>query len=383
MKSSWLPYDEMLDQYSRTEIKGLMRIFLYIIPSIAVILSAVNFIIGNANVALTTLIVPVFCVPSLYFLYKGFINSSMIMITSIMIITTSIVCIQGARIHEVGIIIFPVTVFFASMVMNLRGVILTLIAVSICLAVIVIGEQYEFFPPPTHEPGWIDLLVVLAVLIVHSFITYSFSSITRNNLAKVQVELQNQKHYQDEIAQNLSEKTELLRLVHHRVKNNLLLVNSLIELEAYEKPKIKKDLQEVIESIYTIARAHDPLYHTEDYKQVAIKPYLEKLIATFVQSNAVRGLDMKLADCLIFHEKALLLGILLQKILSSIRGLEEMDMLISLKADNSRLKLCVMSKGSQEMILSDSSLIHLLCEQIGGNLEEEIKEIQISLGMSN
>lgn len=379
MKSSWLPYDEMLDQYARTEITGLMRIFLYIIPSIAVVLSTVNFIIGNTNVAITTLLVPIFCIPSLYFLHKGYINSSMIIITSIMIITTSIVCTQGARVHEVGIIIFPVTVFFASMVMNLKGVILTISAVAICLAIIVFGEQFGYFENSTHEPGWVDLLVVLAVLIVHTFITFSFSRITRNNLSKVQVELQNQKHFKEEISENLSEKTELLRLVHHRVKNNLLLVNSLIELETYEKPEIKQELKEVIESIYTIARAHDPLYHTEDYKQVSIKPYLEKLIATFVQSNAVKGLDTKFEDYLIFHEKALLLGIILQKILSSISRLDEMTLTVSLELNNNHLELCVMSKADHQLELNNTSLIQLLVEQIDGKMMMSSNEVLISL----
>ncbi len=369
MFSDWLPYDNTIDQYARNEIKNLMRMFLLIIPSVAIVLSTVNFIYGQIDVAMATLGVPVFCLLAWHYLNRGHMNISMIMITSIMIIVTSVICFLGARVHEVGIIIFPVIVFFASLVMNVRGVIVTITAVSLCLALLVFGEQYHVFPSQTHARSWVDLLVVLSVLLIHVFMTFSFSGVTRDSLKKVQMELENQRLLKDEIAENLTEKTELLRLVHHRVKNNLLLVNSLIELEAYERPAMKSHLKEVTDSIYTIARAHDPLYHTDDYKQVSIKPYLEKSLASFVQSHTIKGLEIHLEDCLIFHEKALLLGIILQKSMSAIDRLESMILEIELKYNDDLLQLKLSSLNQKPFKFSDKSLIQLLIKQIGGTVE--------------
>lgn len=360
-----------------------MRIFLYVIPGISVVLATVDFIFGYTNIAFTTLTVPVFCMAALYFLNRGQINLSMIIITSIMIVATSIICIQGARIHEVGTIIFPVIIFFTSLVMNARAVIITISAVVLCLALIVFGEFYQVFPLKFHERNWIDLPVVLTVLIIHSFMTYSFSNITRNNLTRVRDELETQKVYKAQIAENLVEKTELLRLVHHRVKNNLLLINSLIELEAYDKPEVKHELQEITESIHTIARAHDPLYHTDDYKQVAIKPYLEKLIASFIQSKTIKEINIEIEDRLVFHEKALLLGIIAQKILTSIKSIDFFKLSIELKSNDENLELEILNQNKEEFVLGDTSLIHLLTRQINGKLNVGAKKIYLTFKVTD
>ncbi|MEP1033736.1 histidine kinase dimerization/phosphoacceptor domain -containing protein [Ekhidna sp.] len=378
MRSIWLPYDESLDEYSQKEVTNLMRTFLFIIPGIAVILASLDFIFGYTSIALTTLSVPFFCWASMYFLNRGQINSAMIIITTLMIIATSIICFLGAGIHEVGIIIFPVIVFFSSLVMNVKGVIITSFIVVICLILIVIEEQLNIFPSYAPITKWVDLTVALSVLIIHTFMTFSFSSITKNNLLRIRDELENQKKYKSEIAENLEEKTELLRLVHHRVKNNLLLINSLIELETYGKPDVKEEMSEIADSIHTIARAHDPLYHTDDYKQVSIKPYLEKLIATFAQSRTIKALNVEFEDCLIFHEKALLLGIVLQKLLSSIMSLETMDLGIVLKSKGLNHELELFANNQKTMALEDSSLAELLTQQIGGKLMITKNKIGIS-----
>lgn len=378
MNTDWLTYDQALDQYSGKEVSNLMRTFLYIIPAIAVALAIIDFVFGYTNIAITTLSVPLFCIVSMYYLNKGYIKTSMFIIIAIMVTSTSIICFQGAGIHEVGIIIYPVIVFFASLVMNARGVIITTGVVVLCLILIVIEEQLGIYPGYTQVTTWVDLSVAFSVLVIHTFMTFSFSNITKNNLAKVRVELGNQKKYKEEIADNLEEKTELLRLVHHRVKNNLLLINSLIELETVGQAEAKKELKEISDSIHTIARAHDPLYHTDDYKQVEIKPYLEKLIATFAQSKAIKDLEVKFDDCLIFHEKALLLGIILQKILTSIESLEQLVLTIHLNSNGQTQMLKVLNNSANKIVINDTSLIELLTLQIDGKLESTDQEIVVS-----
>lgn len=379
MKSIWLPYDDTLDRYSRREVTNLMRTFLYIIPGIAVVLATIDFIFGYTNIALTTLSVPLFFWASMYFLNRGKINTAMIIITSIMIIATSIICFIGAGIHEVGLVIFPVIVFFSSLVMNVRGVIVTTSAVIIALGLIVLEEYLNIFPKEAPVTEWVDLIVALSVLIIHTFMTFSFSSITKDNLSRIRTELSNQERYKIEIQENLDEKTELLRLVHHRVKNNLLLINSLIELEAYDKPEIKEEFSEITQSVHTIARAHDPLYHTEDYKQVEIKPYLEKLITTFAQSNAVKGLETRIDECLIYHEKALLMGIILQKLLSSIQQIESMHLMINLASKNKQLTLEVRVKNDVELLIKKASIIDLLVEEVNGELALSNDHVELTI----
>lgn len=380
MNSKWLPYDQTLDDHSKQEIGFLLKTFLFIIPLVAVILAIVNFSLGLPRIALIILTVPIFCLISLAALNRGLINISVITLIAILIAATTLSCTLGNGVHETGIIVLPVIVLFSSLIMNVRGVLITTIIVILCLAYIVFGEQYGLYPSrKVPSARWLDLVVVLTVTIIHIFVTHSFSSITRRNLKRAKTELSNQKKYKEEISTNLKEKSELLRLVHHRVKNNLLLINSLIELETYGKPKIKEELAEVTKSIHTIARAHDPLYHTEDYKQVAIKPYLEKLISSFVQSMGIKDLEVNLEDKLIFHEKAILLGIILQKIITDIEQEDLEKLQISLQSIKKNIILKVMLTNGNRIGGSQKGIIHALVKEMGGEFQVSPNEASIQV----
>ncbi|WP_425392549.1 sensor histidine kinase [Ekhidna sp.] len=377
-RSDWLPYDNTLDSYSKKEVTNLLKTFLLIIPLVSVILAAVNFSLGLAQIALTILTVPIFCLFSFWALNKGMINLSMIILISILIASTTLSCTLGNGVHETGIMVLPVIVLFSSLVMNVRGVIITTVTVIICLAYIVFAEKFGLYPS-RHVPAvrWVDLVVVQTITIIHIFVTYTFSSITKKNLKRVKVELKNQEVYKSEKAENLKEKTELLRLVHHRVKNNLLLINSLIELETHGKPDIKEGLSEITSSIHTIARAHDPLYHTEDYKQVAIKPYLEKLIATFVQSSGISNMHVELEDILVFHEKALLLGIILQKILSEAEPSSLERISNNYDSNSDKMTLEVSFTEDSELSQSGLTLIEKLTNELNGKIDLSGRKISL------
>ncbi|WP_421763074.1 sensor histidine kinase [Ekhidna sp.] len=375
--STWLPYDN-IDDYTFQEVSKLLKTFLYIIPIVAVILATVNFSLGLTTIALTILTVPVFCLFSFIALAKGMINLSMIILMSILIAATTLSCTLGNGVHETGIIVLPVIVLFSSLVMNVRGVILTAIIVILCLAYIVFGEQYGLYPSRgVAAVRWVDLVVVQTITIIHIFVTYTFSNITRKNLERVKEELHNQEIYKSEIAKHLEAKSELLRLVHHRVKNNLLLINSLIELESHGRPDAKDNLSEITNSIHTIARAHDPLYHSDDYKEVSLKPYLDKLIATYVQASGLEKITIDLVDLSIYHEKALLLGIVLQKTLSNLPQNSSADLTVKLSQKQKSLFLVVQSENTHFLRESDSSLIEMLSKKLGGELKITANEVSL------
>lgn len=375
--SSWLPYDHKLDQESLREIISLIRSFLYIIPGISVILAVIDFSIGLTDIALVNLTVPVFCAISLIALNRGHINLSMIITVAILIISTTGICIIGYQIHEIGIILFPVIVLFSSLVMNVRGVVITTLSVILCLALIVFGGIENSVTDISPRAQWVDLIIALIVITLHIFATYRFSNITKNNLRRAKSELRVQKRYKNDIAENLEEKSELLRMVHHRVKNNLLLINSLIELETYGQSKAKEHLQEITESIHTIARAHDPLYHTKDYKRVSIKLYLEKLITSLSQTLGFIRVEIDITDRFISHEKALLLGIITQKILNTLKTPEDLEILIEMKNQEDDFTLTVRTMNEIKLVLEEASLIHLLTKELECDLFIEDTEVRI------
>ncbi len=78
----------------------------------------------------------------------------------------------------------------------------------------------------------------------------------------------------------IAEREVLLREIHHRVKNNLQIVASLISLErgrGGSSPDTGKGGDGTVSRIMTMARIHEQLYHSPDLRRIDLGPYLEDL----------------------------------------------------------------------------------------------------------
>ena len=84
---------------------------------------------------------------------------------------------------------------------------------------------------------------------------------------------------EEEIKESLREKELLLREVHHRVKNDLHLVGSLLTIQAAysENREVRRALTDASGRITVVARAYDKLRATEDKRLVELSELLESL----------------------------------------------------------------------------------------------------------
>lgn len=81
------------------------------------------------------------------------------------------------------------------------------------------------------------------------------------------------------IAEALSEKEVLIREVHHRVKNNLQVVSSLLNLHArkVEDPKALGAIKEGRDRVKSMAFIHQKLYQVDDVRRMAVPDYINDL----------------------------------------------------------------------------------------------------------
>lgn len=85
----------------------------------------------------------------------------------------------------------------------------------------------------------------------------------------------------------LRERDVLLQEVHHRVKNNLQLVSSLLSLHARSlEPEARAVLDVSRSRVRSIALVHQALYQSRDYAGVAFAGYLAKLVPELVQAQS-------------------------------------------------------------------------------------------------
>jgi len=88
----------------------------------------------------------------------------------------------------------------------------------------------------------------------------------------------------------LREKETMLREIHHRVKNNLQIVNSLLYLrmQGIEEESIRTLFEESQNRVYAMALAHEELYRSADLSLVDMGEYITRLVDRVLDSAAVR-----------------------------------------------------------------------------------------------
>ncbi|TGJ99396.1 PAS domain S-box protein [Leptospira semungkisensis] len=93
-------------------------------------------------------------------------------------------------------------------------------------------------------------------------------------------------HYEETLRKSLEEKEVMLKEIHHRVKNNLQVVSSLLSLQTdfTEDPKLVTILKECERRIQSMALVHKELYQNDTIADADFTEYLNNLLVALVQS---------------------------------------------------------------------------------------------------
>jgi two-component sensor histidine kinase len=96
---------------------------------------------------------------------------------------------------------------------------------------------------------------------------------------------------------SLQETTALLNEVHHRVKNNLQVIASLLRLEASraDEPATRAVLAEMQGRIRSMALVHETLYQSGSFAAVDLKSYIQQVASLAFRAQAGSGSGVRLA----------------------------------------------------------------------------------------
>lgn len=94
------------------------------------------------------------------------------------------------------------------------------------------------------------------------------------------------------VARSLEEKEVLLREIHHRVKNNLQIMASLLSLQASRTrdPEAAALFKASQDRVLAMASIHEMLYQRDDLASVDLGEYLESLVSHYATEGAQRGI---------------------------------------------------------------------------------------------
>jgi two-component sensor histidine kinase len=130
------------------------------------------------------------------------------------------------------------------------------------------------------------------------------------------------KQAEEQIRSALAEKEVLLREIHHRVKNNLAALISLIELQAESilNPETLQFFKELRARVRTMALVHENLYQTENLARVNFGAYLDNLMVDlFHLFGAIQAVDLvtDFADVYLNIDTAIPCGLIVNEIITN------------------------------------------------------------------
>ncbi len=93
------------------------------------------------------------------------------------------------------------------------------------------------------------------------------------------------------LRENLAQKDALMREIHHRVKNNLQVITSLLNMQqrALTDPAARAAMYDTRQRINALALIYRALYQSPDLRRVDVRQFLEELIAQMVTGEGVAG----------------------------------------------------------------------------------------------
>ena len=196
---------------------------------------------------------------------------------------------------------------------------------------------------------------------------------------------------QNELLSDLSEKDLLLREIHHRVKNNLQIISSLLSLQAganAEEDQLTHLYEDSQNRIKSMAAIHEMFYQSEQLDKIEFGEYLDKLISDLSKSITSNQksieLNLNVESVYVNLDTAIPLGLLINEIVTnSIKyGADnegQVKIFVELEViEKNKLQLIIGdggSNGPKDILNQDGDslgmmLINSLVDQINGEITQ-------------
>lgn len=199
------------------------------------------------------------------------------------------------------------------------------------------------------------------------------------------VDISLQKAAQDEIKAQLKSKVTLLKEVHHRIKNNIASIASLLSIQAdmSENPEVKNELHHACSRIESLKLLYNILLSGDEYETMQIKGYLEKVIQTILEIHKDEihfSVHLDFSDFTVYAKKVFPIGIIVNELMTNIikyafPGKDNGNVYITLNKEFPWATLVIRDDGVGMDAANNNdpsngfgiSLVKLLSDQIGGS----------------
>lgn len=134
-------------------------------------------------------------------------------------------------------------------------------------------------------------------------------------------EILTRQRIEQELVESLNEKKLLLQEIHHRVKNNLMVISSLLNLQAdaIEDAQARTAFEESQSRVQAMARIHEQLYQSENLAQIDMNLYIRALGSSLRHSYGAYSINLKIevADVFLSINTAIPCGLIVNELISN------------------------------------------------------------------
>lgn len=259
---------------------------------------------------------------------------------------------------------------------------------------VIVGEDEGFLDEKLDliksGVSFVEVEVMVKVAEEHKYLR-TFTRIIRRDdgslkgMIGVIYDITEDKQLQNDLESSLDEKNILVREVHHRVKNNMQLISSIMALKSYdlEDEKSKVIFDEINTRIKAMSVIHDRLYKFYNVSEIEIEDFLtnvSKELHVLLGANAIQ-INVEVMPEKLTIDQALLVGLIISEMFTnaikhSFEGVPEGTIEIKfVKLSEERYSLSVTNDGKAiaEDVLSNNtglgiSLIKTYAKQLKGEL---------------
>lgn len=206
-------------------------------------------------------------------------------------------------------------------------------------------------------------------------------------------DISERKEYEQQLTRSIEEKKTLLKEIHHRVKNNLMVVSSILEMQ--EDRNEDSDLNRILkvsqDRIQSMALIHEKLYRSPTLAEVDFGSYLDeivdRLVATYRVDTSKIAVIKNISPIHLNVETATPLGLIVNELIANclkhafVEGATGEVRIFCDQSEDGLVTLCVSDDGRGLPVDFDlervgslgMQLVSLLSRQLDANLIIENK----------
>lgn len=194
-----------------------------------------------------------------------------------------------------------------------------------------------------------------------------------------------------EVCLTLSNKNDenkaMLKEIHHRVKNNLQVINSLLRMQSryIEDEEVVSMFRESQKRIMTIAGLHEKLYNADNLKEIDVKTHITSLVQELVEGYTVKqkiNLKINIEPIYLGLDSLVPLGLIINEIITNTlkhafdTGNDNLIELSLIRIENDYFELIISDNGKgfglDDVMLKKGlgqKLVTIFVKQLNGTIE--------------